>query len=704
MLKNEQNPKLTTTKGGASLLALVLTIGLSDMNRRLLNTRTIGKLASTLSFAVFLIFSSNGNAQCSGTESTGNGAYVSEDGVAGDPTAAGGAADGTFTGNLAGADNLTLSYTLAGAFPSASSDICITVGFNNANGVVNFNDGATTHTFSNNTDGDGSTGYAPQEFCFTYTGAGPLNVIITESGGGNIRVDGSTYTSCVPACSDPDLYADNCDFDSDGVLNGIDQDDDNDGILDTDETIPCPPVSNEALGKGAGDYLEDGVAGVGILQADGSVNAWINEVLNTDIFGNVNATYIATLEAHAFINADNGNSYVIALADLNSRTNLSLSSPIADVSGDHAIAVAVLEDGSIVGLSTNSYPMGTVSINMGGIPNSDFTRAFAGSNGGASGYIYVQKSDGTVYRILDINQTGNFDGSLQSYSNFDNAIKITDSGDFESYAVMPDGTIVKDDGFGTVTTINPPAGENYIDIKSTLGDAFLLTDVGNVYRSTIYSPQSATQVSGLSGIDQLGAAEGDAGYNHMIAVDFDTNTAYFLDATGTPATLNIPAGYTIVDARAYSGAVILALENSSGDLEIWGATDPKAPDALFPDHIPIDLPNVQLLSASPAVSSSSGGSGGSIADCGSDIDNDGIDNQFDTDSDADGCPDAIEGGGTFTVTNIDGNDMLTGGVDSGTGIPTTAGSGQTVGDSQDNATNSCPPCNAGTEPPSFGGN
>ena len=33
-------------------------------------------------------------------------------------------------------------------------------------------------------------------------------------------------------CSDPNLFADNCDFDGDGVLNIDDLDDDNDGVLD----------------------------------------------------------------------------------------------------------------------------------------------------------------------------------------------------------------------------------------------------------------------------------------------------------------------------------------------------------------------------------------------------------------------------------------------------------------------------------------
>jgi hypothetical protein len=89
------------------------------------------------------------------------------------------------------------------------------------------------------------------------------------------------------------------------------------------------------------------------------------------------------------------------------------------------------------------------------------------------------------------------------------------------------------------------------------------------------------------------------------------------------------------------------------------------------------------------------GSSITIACSGQDTDNDGIQDHLDTDSDSDGCSDAIEGGANFTSANTDANDMLTGSVDAN-GVPTIAtGSGQSVGSSQNNGVQdaNCPdPC------------
>ncbi|TVZ55227.1 CHU domain-containing protein [Lutibacter sp. Hel_I_33_5] len=77
-----------------------------------------------------------------------------------------------------------------------------------------------------------------------------------------------------------------------------------------------------------------------------------------------------------------------------------------------------------------------------------------------------------------------------------------------------------------------------------------------------------------------------------------------------------------------------------------------------------------------------------------DTDNDGVLNQFDLDSDNDGCPDALEGSGSFTNQDLESNNSLDGQVDSN-GIPVSAGtSGQNIGDSIDDTkqSTSCSSC------------
>ena len=90
--------------------------------------------------------------------------------------------------------------------------------------------------------------------------------------------------------------------------------------------------------------------------------------------------------------------------------------------------------------------------------------------------------------------------------------------------------------------------------------------------------------------------------------------------------------------------------------------------------------NTVILSQKVIGPTNISGVGNGVVLCTDDIDNDGIINSFDTDSDGDGCADAIEGGASFKKANLT-NDALSGAVDA-YGVPVVAGaSGQTIGSS-----------------------
>lgn len=104
--------------------------------------------------------------------------------------AAAGMPDGLFSDELRNEeDTLILQFP----FMETGEQICLTVGFSSNNGSMRIFLNNRLMTFDN----DRNLGnYQSQEFCFSALNSGVQTLMITEDGGGDMRVDGTTYSAC----------------------------------------------------------------------------------------------------------------------------------------------------------------------------------------------------------------------------------------------------------------------------------------------------------------------------------------------------------------------------------------------------------------------------------------------------------------------------------------------------------------------------
>ncbi|MFS4417967.1 gliding motility-associated C-terminal domain-containing protein [Maribacter sp. 2307ULW6-5] len=183
---------------------------------------------------------------------------------------------------------------------------------------------------------------------------------------------------------------------------------------------------------------------------------------------------------------------------------------------------------------------------------------------------------------------------------------------------------------GTTTPINVPVALTFIDIDDTGVDETVEFLADNVIGYTL-SQTPASDIIVDTGITT--SALGDTGdYIRFRGGD-----------SGTPNAQNNWVTANLVQ----SDRIVFSLRKRNS------ATGYSFDDSAFAD---------------PAQETNVSGS-----DC--DIDGDGIPNHLDTDSDEDGCADAIEAAGTFTTADLAGNGGLSGAVDAN-GVPVAAGGGQ----------------------------
>ena len=259
------------------------------------------------------------------------------------------------------------------------------------------------------------------------------------------------------------------------------------------------------------------------------------------------------------------------------------------------------------------------------------------------------------------------------------------------------GTVYRDfivpDTYTPGFTLTDPTGVSFVKEGS-----FLFNIGSNAsYNTDILPAFQSRNLNAYQDLDRNDFSNGDY-------FDLKYNTPVISTAGGFIAVTerggNNPQVIQALDA---SGAVIGTAVNvaTSDYVDVGVRVDPSGSQnaniALYPidalASVGTEIHGIRISFGTGGVTTTDGPDAkaflfGNVNQFACDYDGDGIPNHQDLDSDNDGCPDALEGGGSFTTADLT-NNRLTGGVGVD-GIPNVAGSGQAIGSSQDVNTSACP--------------
>uniref|UniRef100_UPI00047955D9 glycine-rich protein n=1 Tax=Maribacter antarcticus TaxID=505250 RepID=UPI00047955D9 len=496
------------------------------------------------------------------------------------------------------------------------------------------------------------------------------------------------------------------DSDCDGVLNGSDLDDDNDGILDTGENIcttnlyagnvieytdnpivgdnaddptsalgassaPNPPGSSGyvSLGGSAGDYLTLGFTNAYLSNSGDAQNDFrVFEIGSPETMGVRLRPDASTL---ALLNGS-GQSFTI------------------DGQGFYFVGQTqnVIDIDAAFG---NAFAMGQLSF--------DAVKLFAVSNGsGGTAGPDINAIEALYFTCLIDTDNDGIPNSLDLDSDGDGCIDAIEGGSTFTYADLNNNQLaggVDADGIPIVATASGQTIGSSQDL--TVQDVICQCDA-------VTSGYLDTDSDGVSDIcdlddDNDGILDTEEGTTDLDNDGFPNSLDLDSDGDGCPDAIEGGGTFTITDLNNNQltggvdadGIPIVATASSQ---TIGSSQDLTVQDVICQCDLAfgnLDTDNDGIADVCDLDDDNDG-----ILDTEegtTDLDNDGFPNSLDLDSDGDGCPDAIEGGGTFTITDLN-NNQLTGGVDAD-GIPIVAtASGQTVGSSQDSSIVVC--CDAVT--------
>ncbi|MEP0086368.1 MAG: Ig-like domain-containing protein [Maribacter dokdonensis] len=252
-----------------------------------------------------------------------------------------------------------------------------------------------------------------------------------------------------------------------------------------------------------------------------------------------------------------------------------------------------------------------------------------------------------------------------------------------------------------------PSGTTFTDSSYNLSVTPTFTDTFNINNVHAVSDSDAFEVSNtynsFSEFVTWDIAVSPASRDlYLILTDFDQNNAADI---GETVTLSFYDGTNAVNYSiremgsniSQSGNTFSAFQNGNNS-----STSPTGNTIAADNTLIIDIPNkidrivVEVSITSYGATTPSTGNANTnfrIGSCFKDTDGDNAPDYLDIDSDNDGCPDALEGDGSYTYSDIDTESRLVATVDA-VGVP--GGTSQGAGSSTDDAVQAaaCDPCDS----------
>ncbi|WP_175622578.1 hypothetical protein [Chryseobacterium schmidteae] len=457
-------------------------------------------------------------------------------------------------------------------------------------------------------------------------GSNTINTLEDDYGNGriiNTWFYGAQSESAVRVLSLP-----GCDNDLDGINNNLDLDDDNDGILDT--------VENNGLTDPLGDHDGDGVPNYIDPQFPGFVDTnfdGVDDRYDLDKDGIINQ-FDTDADGDGCADAIEGSEYVTA-AQIHS-----LTLPVGDANYAYRGQIKVLANGTATGT-----PSQVVSTQTGanGVPL--LVNPAASNNGSAVGIADNTDGSSDVGQGLGISQSVTFNGCTDTDGD-----GIPDADDLDD---DNDGIVDTAECPGVNTVVNGTFDTNITSWTANPSTGGWAWTVGGYASNVANDAVNNTLSQTLTNLDKIP--------NGIVSLTLTVGAQDGSNAAGSTASLDILLN-GVVYATLNNGTTRDATNNVTISLQN-GATSNFTPYSTATQNgYNLQTFTLNTFYTGPATavlsfrmnSQNDDWSVDNVAIplriC--DLDNDGIPNYLDLDSDGDGCPDALEGSENVTYRMI----------------------------------------------------